>query len=158
MLSRRGFLGLLGLGAAGIAAGELIEPVRKLWFVGSTAPVGSRIERYEFPAMPSWTPEDTRHYVQTNWTPHDALAWNGGYRASDFDSYLKHADAHRLALSALMVEEAPEVGQRRQESDLDWQRWSEDYKRHLEEHRLYFSTRPLADHPDAPKPPVTRWS
>lgn len=48
MLSRRGFLGLLGLGAAGVAADQLIEPVRKLWFVPSNAPVGSRIERPEF--------------------------------------------------------------------------------------------------------------
>lgn len=42
MLTRRSFLTALGIGAAALA---IEEPVRKLWFVGSNAPVGSRIER-----------------------------------------------------------------------------------------------------------------
>jgi hypothetical protein len=40
-MNRRGFLTALGIGATAVA----IEPVRKLWFVGSNAPVGSRGER-----------------------------------------------------------------------------------------------------------------
>lgn len=40
-MNRRDFLRLFGLSAAGLA----IEPVRKLWFVPSNAPVGSRVER-----------------------------------------------------------------------------------------------------------------
>lgn len=47
MLNRRDFLKALGIGAAAVAAPVLVEPVRKLWFVGSTAPVGSRVERVE---------------------------------------------------------------------------------------------------------------
>lgn len=43
--TRRGFLKFLGIGAA---AAIIEEPVRKLWFVGSNAPVGSRVE-------PAWT-------------------------------------------------------------------------------------------------------
>lgn len=41
-VTRRGILKALGIGAA---AALIEEPVRKLWFVGSNAPVGSRIER-----------------------------------------------------------------------------------------------------------------
>jgi hypothetical protein len=40
-MNRRDFLRLVGIGAAAVA----IEPARKLWFVGSNAPVGSRVER-----------------------------------------------------------------------------------------------------------------
>lgn len=47
-LDRRGFLQLLGVGAAAVAVEPIIEPVRKLWFVGSNAPVGSRIERVDY--------------------------------------------------------------------------------------------------------------
>ena len=43
-VTRRGMLKALGIGAA---AALIEEPVRKLWFVGSNAPVGSRIERLE---------------------------------------------------------------------------------------------------------------
>src|SRR5690349_3524999 len=49
-MNRRDFLKALGVGAAAVV---IEEPVRKLWFVGSNAPVGSRIERvdYNFPVM-----------------------------------------------------------------------------------------------------------
>lgn len=50
--TRRGFLQALGIGAAAVAAETLVEPARKLWFVGSTAPVGSRIERVDFLVNP----------------------------------------------------------------------------------------------------------
>lgn len=43
-LTRRGILKALGIGAA---AAIIEEPIRKLWFVPSTAPVGSRIEYLE---------------------------------------------------------------------------------------------------------------
>lgn len=48
--TRRGFLKFLGIGAA---SAIIEEPVRKLWFVGSNAPVGSRIESvaYDFPVV-----------------------------------------------------------------------------------------------------------
>jgi len=54
MLTRRGFLQALGIGAAAAALPalpetdpELLEPRRKLWAVPSNAPVGSRIERVD---------------------------------------------------------------------------------------------------------------
>lgn len=43
-MNRRDFLKLLGVGAA---AALIEEPVRKMWFVPSTAPVGSRVERVD---------------------------------------------------------------------------------------------------------------
>lgn len=43
-MNRRDFLRLMGLGAA---APLLVEPVRRMWFVPSSAPVGSRVERLE---------------------------------------------------------------------------------------------------------------
>jgi hypothetical protein len=49
-ITRRGILKALGIGAAVVAAEPMLstlEPVRKLWFVGSNAPVGSRIERVD---------------------------------------------------------------------------------------------------------------
>jgi len=46
-LTRRGILKALGIGAAALAAEPILEPARKLWFVGSNAPVGSRIERVD---------------------------------------------------------------------------------------------------------------
>jgi hypothetical protein len=42
MLTRRTFLAALGIGAAAVA---IEEPVRRMWFVPSSAPVGSRVER-----------------------------------------------------------------------------------------------------------------
>ena len=41
-MNRRDFLKLLGVGTAALA----VEPVRKMWFVPSNAPVGSRVERW----------------------------------------------------------------------------------------------------------------
>jgi hypothetical protein len=43
-LTRRSLLSALGLGTAAL----IVEPVTKMWFVPSNAPVGSRIERPEF--------------------------------------------------------------------------------------------------------------
>jgi len=47
-MNRRNFLKAMGLGAAAL---WVEEPVRKLWFVSSNAPVGSRIET---PAFDRW--------------------------------------------------------------------------------------------------------
>lgn len=44
MLTRRRFLSFLGAGIATAATPAIVEPVRKLFFVPSNAPVGSRIE------------------------------------------------------------------------------------------------------------------
>jgi len=93
MLTRRGVLGLLGLGSAGVAAEQLIEPVRKLWFVASNAPVGSRVERASLrdiiaangPIMGT---------VEVSYPIH---RWSGGYRSGDFEPYLEHADRVALA-------------------------------------------------------------
>ena len=49
-MNRRDFLKALGIGTAALA----IEPARKMWFVPSTAPVGSRVERLEGPGV--WSP------------------------------------------------------------------------------------------------------
>ena len=46
-LTRRGILKALGIGTLALAAEPILEPARKLWFVSSNAPVGSRIERAE---------------------------------------------------------------------------------------------------------------
>jgi hypothetical protein len=47
-VTRRGILKALGLGAATLALEPILEPVaKKMWFVPSTAPVGSRVERLE---------------------------------------------------------------------------------------------------------------
>jgi len=45
MLNRRDFLKVLGIGVLGTAAPVILEPERKMWFVPSSAPVGSRVER-----------------------------------------------------------------------------------------------------------------
>lgn len=45
MLTRRRFLSFLGAGIATAATPAIVEPVRKLFFVPSNAPVGSRVER-----------------------------------------------------------------------------------------------------------------
>lgn len=60
-MNRRGFLKALGIGALAAAAPELIEPVRKLWFVPSSAPVGSRVERLELGYDPTWDIVDFGH-------------------------------------------------------------------------------------------------
>jgi len=49
-LTRRGILKALGIGTLALAAEPILEPARKLWFVSSNAPVGSRIEQ------PVWEP------------------------------------------------------------------------------------------------------
>lgn len=47
-MNRRDFLrGLLASGIATAATPAIVEPVRKLFFVPSNAPVGSRVERFE---------------------------------------------------------------------------------------------------------------
>lgn len=53
--TRRSFMKYLGVGAA---AAIIEEPVRKLWFVGSNAPVGSRIERVMFAGNITPIPSD----------------------------------------------------------------------------------------------------
>lgn len=54
MLNRRDFLRAMGVGALTAAAPALIEPERKLWFVGSNAPVGSRVERLDRVTAREW--------------------------------------------------------------------------------------------------------
>lgn len=44
MLTRRRFISFLGAGIATAATPAIVEPVRKLWFVPSSAPVGSRVD------------------------------------------------------------------------------------------------------------------
>lgn len=46
-ITRRRFLSFLGAGIATAATPAIVEPVRKLFFVPSNAPVGSRVERFE---------------------------------------------------------------------------------------------------------------
>lgn len=50
-LTRRGILKALGIGAAALALEPILEPQKKLWFVPSSAPVGSRIETLGTPAL-----------------------------------------------------------------------------------------------------------
>lgn len=54
-LTRRGILKALGIGAAALAAEPILEPARKLWFVPSNAPVGSRIERLDRVTARTWS-------------------------------------------------------------------------------------------------------
>lgn len=53
-MNRREFLKAMGLGGLALVAPEIIEPERKLWFVPSNAPVGSRVERLGLGYNPAW--------------------------------------------------------------------------------------------------------
>lgn len=55
-MNRRDFLKALGIGTAALA----IEPARKMWFVPSTAPVGSRVERFNGWELRALSPEEWR--------------------------------------------------------------------------------------------------
>lgn len=61
-MNRRDFLRALGLGAVAVAAEPLVEPVRRMWFVPSTAPVGSRVERL-YGWDPGFGPDSTKRVV-----------------------------------------------------------------------------------------------
>jgi hypothetical protein len=54
-ITRRGILKALGIGSLALAAEPILEPARKLWFVGSNAPVGSRIERLDAATARAWS-------------------------------------------------------------------------------------------------------
>lgn len=70
-MRRRDFLrGLLGAGIATAATPAIVEPVRKLWFVPSNAPVGSRVER-----LSAWEPMPS-HAAYRNTRTGDVISYD----------------------------------------------------------------------------------